>query len=319
MTTLKSNVGDSYSQIITPDDYNRIVTYEHLYIDVADRYLVKKIKELKVLEAEVVELGCGPARALQFVSQIEGINLTALDVDEGFLTYAREVMKNTSADIITADVETYKHHKEVDIFYSHGLHHHIEKGQKTHNYLKSVYQNLKSGGYYILIDEFVPHYATPQEREIRIVIWYAHVIAHAIRHHYLYLAQEESKILLDDLYEGRSAENIKSQEQIDLVLGRVETIDQAARDGKLEEAESLSKAFLVELEGYHNLEKHEDLTIDLSRGDFKISDQALKKEVEKAGFIIEEAKAFGHAKTIGSVSVYVLKKGANNELGETIS
>ncbi|MGN6671332.1 MAG: hypothetical protein ACTHJ4_07340, partial [Candidatus Nucleicultricaceae bacterium] len=177
----------------------------------------------------------------------------------------------------------------------------------------------KAGGYYILIDEFIPHYTTPQEREIRIVIWYAHVIAHALRHHYLYLAQEESKILLDDLYEGRSAGNIKSQEQIDLVLRRVETIDRAAREGKLEEAKALSNTFLLELEGYHNLEKHGDLTIDLSRGDFKISDQALKKEVEKVGFIIEEAKAFGHAETIGSVSVYILKKEASHEPGETIS
>ncbi len=319
MNLARTNIGDSYSQIITPADYNRIVTYEHLYIDVADRYLVKKIKELKAPGAEVVELGCGPARALQFVSQIEGINLSALDVDEDFLTYAREVIKNASINIIRADVETYKHLKEVDIFYSHGLHHHIEKGQKTRNYLKNVYENLKHGGYYILIDEFIPNYTTPKEREIRLVIWYAHVIAHAIRHGHDYLAQEESKILLDDLYEGRSVENIKSQKQIDLILGRAEIIDQVARQGKLEEAEALSKAFLLALEGYHNLEKHEDLTIDLSRGDFKISDQALKEEVEKVGFIIEEAKAFGHAETIGSVSVYVLKKGKSSETGETIS
>jgi SAM-dependent methyltransferase len=319
MNLVRTNVGYSYSQIITPADYNRIVTYEHLYIDMADRYLVKKIKELVIPSAEVVELGCGPARALQFVSQIDNINLSALDVDQDFLNYARKVVQNTSINIIAADVETYKHPQEVDIFYSHGLHHHIEKGQKTHNYLKNVYQNLKSGGYYILIDEFIPHYTTPEEREIRIVIWYAHVIAHALRHHYLYLAQEESKILLDDLYEGRSAENIKSQEQIDLVLERVVTIDQAARQGKLEEAEALSKAFLLGLEGYHNLEKHGDLTIDLSRGDFKISDQALKEEVKKVGFIIEEVKAFGQAETIGSVSVYVLKKGARHEPGETIS
>lgn len=319
MNTPKSNVGDSYSQIITPADYNRIVTYEHLYIDVADRYLVKKIKELKVPGAEVVELGCGPARALQFVSRIEGINLSALDVDEDFLIYARKVMKNTSINIISADVETYQHPQEVDIFYSHGLHHHIAKGQKTHNYLKNVYQNLKRGGYYILIDEFIPHYTTPEEREICIVIWYAHVIAHALRHQHLYLAQEESKILLDDLYEGRFAENIKSQEQIDLVLRWVETIDRAARESKLEEAKAHSSTFLLELEGYHNLEKHGDLTIDLSRGDFKVSDQALKEEVEKVGFIIEEAKAFGYAETIGSVSVYVLKKEESHELWETIS
>lgn len=308
MNNTKPNVGACYSQIIQPADYNRIVSNEHIYMAAADSYLVKKIRELAFPSVEVVELGCGPARVLALIREIEGIRLTGVDLDNQFLTYAQQVIKNSDTQIVMADIETYKHDKEVDIFYSHGLHHHIAKGTKTINYLKNVHKNLKEGGYYILIDEFLPNYSNQMERELKVVIWYSHVIANAIKNNYLYLAQEESKILLDDLYEGRTHENIKNQEQIDLVLASVEPIDKAARGGEVDQAELLAKEFLSKLEKHHNLDKHGDLTIDLSRGDYKICDSVLREEVEKANLIIREVKAFGPAETIGSVSIYTIKK-----------
>lgn len=308
MNNTKPNVGASYSQIIQPADYNRIVSNEHIYMAAADHYLVKKIKELAFPSAEVVELGCGPARVLPLIGEIEGIRLTGVDLDDQFLAYAQQVIKNANTKIVVADIETYKHDREVDIFYSHGLHHHVAKGTKTTNYLKNIYNNLKKGGYYILIDEFIPNYYTHEERELKVVIWYSHVIANAIKNNFLYLAQEESKILLDDLYEGRTHENVKNQEQIDLVLTSVVPIDQAAKNGELNQAEQLAKEFLSTLEKYHNLEKHGDLTIDLSRGDYKICDKVLREEVKMANFNIEDIKAFGSAETIGSVSIYMLRK-----------
>lgn len=309
MLNIKTNIGDTYSKIIHPAAYNQIVSNEHLYIASADKFMLKKIREYTFPGAEVVELGCGPARTLPLVSEVEEISLSGIDTDNEFLLYAQEVMKDSNTRIISADVETYQHDKQVDIFYSHGLHHHVAKGAKTQNYLRNVYNNLRNGGYYILIDEFIPDYETPQERELKIVIWYSHVIAHAIRHSHSYLAQEESKILLDDIYEGRANINIKSQEQIDLVLSSVDTIDQAAKNGDLEKAKKLSKEFLSALESCHNLIKHGDLTLDLSRGDFKICDKVFKEEARMASFNIIDVKAFGPAETIGSLSVYTLKKG----------
>lgn len=306
---MKTNIGGSYSQVIRPENYNQIVSNEHIYISSADQFLVKRIKELAVPLAEVVELGCGPARVLPLVRGIEKIKLTGLDIDSDFLDYARRIMKKEDICITAADIEIYQHDKEVDIFYSHGLHHHVSKGDKTINYLNNVWNNLKKGGYYILIDEFIPSYDNTQERELRVVVWYSHVIASAIKRNYNYLAQEESKIFLDDLYEGRANDNIKSQEQINLVLSRVEPIDQAARTGDLDKAQELSKEFLSELERYHNLEKHGDLTIDLSRGDYKICESILRKEIEKTRFSIESVKHFGPIETIGAISVYSLKKG----------
>lgn len=308
MTDLKSNVGDSYSEIIQPHDYNRIMTQEHLYIDVADRYILKTIREMGAESMEVVELGCGPARVLYWASKIEGINLTGIDADEDFLAYAQDKLKKTPVSVIASDIEHYQHPKPVDIFYSQGLHHHIAKGTKTKNYLTNIYRQLRSGGYYIVGDEFIPNYKNDEEREILIVVWYAHIIAHAIRHGHDYLAQEEAKTLLDDLYEGRQIKSLKNAEQISFTLSKVQAIDSCAREGNLKEAYVLAAEFLKALQLLHNLVPSNDNTIDLSRGDFKISDQAFRNEVEEIGFVIEAVKFFGPIETIGAMGVYRLRK-----------
>ena len=303
-----SNIGSSYSQIIQPEDYNRIMTEEHLYISTSDMYIAKKIKELTQPAAEVVELGCGPARVLSLISENQEINLTAIELDEGFLEYAKKLVKNPNVSFINEDVENYQHSKPVDIFYSQGFHHHIQKGQKTANYLKNIYDNLKDGGYYIISDEFIPNYTDDNDREIKIVIWYSHIIANAIKRGFSYLAQEESKTLLDDLYEGRTTANIKSPEQIDFTLSKVTAIDNAARGGDLETAITLAKEFLTQLESYYNITFHDDTTIDLTRGDFKVCESVLRKEAEMANFHVESIRSFGPIETIGAMSVYLLKK-----------
>lgn len=305
---LMSNVGASYSQIIDPKPYNEIMSKQHLYMALADQFAVNKIKELAIPSAEVVELGCGPARILSLMSEIEGINLTGIDLDREFLDYARSLIMKPNVQILEADVETYKHHKSVDIFCGHGVHHHIKKGIKTSSYLKNVYNSLKEGGFYILTDEFIPNYNNPKDREIKIVIWYSHIIAHAIKHKFTYLAQEETKTLLDDLFEGRTNKPIKSQEQIDLVLSKAVSIDEASRENNLEAAKRLAEEFLAELEIYHNLSSYGDATIELSRGDYKICESVFKQEIEEANFRIESVKSFGPIETIGAISVYTLRK-----------
>lgn len=303
-----SNIGSNYSQVIRPVDYNQIVSNEHLYMFASDQFLLKKLKEFTTPSSEVVELGCGPGRVLSLISNIEGINLTGIDLDGQFLDYARALVTKSHVKIIDADVENYKHHKKVDIFYSHGLHHHIAKGIKTFNYLKNTYNNLTSDGFYILIDEFLPEYKNQKDREVKVVIWYSHIIAHALKNNYLYLAQEESKILLDDLFEGRTVENIKSQEQINFVLSRVKSIDKASRQGSLGIAHQLAEEFLEALESYHNLASQGDITLDLSRGDYKICDRVFREEIESADFKIDHVQSFGSIETIGAVSVYILRK-----------
>lgn len=302
------NLAESYSEIISPEDYNRLMSKEHLYILAADQFIVETIKEEAQKGSEVVELGCGPARVLSLIAQIPDIKLTGVDVDSNFLNYSREVLKDTSVQLRYGNAEIYQHDKPVDIFYSQGFHHHISKGLKTTNYLQNLYNQLKSGGIYILSDEFVPDYQDENEREIRLVVWYAHIIAHAVRHNYYYLAQEEAKTLLDDIYEGRRKTNIKTPKQIEFVLSKVEEIDDLAREEQPAQAKNLAQEFLIDLEKYHNLSLYNDPTLDFSRHDYKICEHKLIEEIKNTRFQIKSFQHFGKIDRVGAMSIYILYK-----------
>lgn len=305
------NLMKSYSSIIGPEDYNNLMTNEHLYISTADRYIVRTIEKMaEDRSLNVVEIGCGPGRVTQSVAKIENIELTALDVDPVFIEYAKSILTpiNKNIKVISSDILAFKANKPVDIFYSQGFHHHISKGEETLEYLNNIYSQLSKGGIYILSDEFVPNYVNNQDRDIKLVIWYAHVIAHADRHGYKFLAREEAKTFLDDIQEGSQEHGVKSEEQIQLVLDHVQEIDQAARINDMVTANSYAQDFLIKLKKIFNLKLNGDITIDLSRHDYKICDIVLKEEIEKVGFSVEICKSFGPIDNIGGMSVYILRK-----------
>lgn len=304
----------TYSKIISPEEYNRIISFEHLYISASDRVIKELIDSYRPKEriAEVVEIGCGPARVLPLMAGIAGIHLTGVDHDSVFLDYAKQIVheKSLPVDLVHANITDWKLGKMIDVCYSQGVHHHIGKKIDTSRYLNNVVSQLTKDGVYILSDEFLPEYVTEDERKTKAVIWYSHVIASAKRLHQDYLAQEEAKTLLDDLYEGNEEfDEVKSQEQIRLVLDVCTAIDQEARNGSIQEADRLAKEFFADLAKKRNAHQHGDITIDLSRGDFKICDSVLRKEIQKAGLSVIEVRKVGPVDTIGGMAVYVLKKG----------
>ncbi|MBE9171493.1 class I SAM-dependent methyltransferase [Pleurocapsales cyanobacterium LEGE 06147] len=121
----------TYSQIISPEDFCKINTEQHLYISGSD----ERIKNLIIEESktrtvkEVVEIGCGPARILPFIGTIPGIKFTGIDHDAEFVAYARKKVQSTNIDVQVADAANFRKDTAVDIFYSQGVHHHIAKGK----------------------------------------------------------------------------------------------------------------------------------------------------------------------------------------------
>jgi len=301
----------TYSQIITPRDYNKIMSEQHLYISASDKFLSDVIsREVgDLIHAEVVELGCGPGRILGLIRNSNPhAKITAIEADKTFADYARNLSADLNIKIIIDDVETCKLNHLVNVFYSQGFHHHVSKERKTHAYLVNIFNQLVPGGIYILSDEFLPDYKNEDERERKAIIWYSHIIAHALLHNYDYLAREEAKTLLDDIYEGRSSPQIKSNAQIDFVLSQVTSIDAYARAGEIDKLSEAVTYFKRNLETHHNLKTGGDITVDLSRHDYKICESVLRPEVERVGFSIEQIKSFGPIKDIGAMSVYVLRK-----------
>ena len=72
-------------------------------------------------------------------------------------------------------------------------------------------------------------------------------------------------------------------------------------------AEELAKRLIEELK-QEKKEKVKDQTLKLSRGDYKICDKELRKEVEEVGFKVDKIIRIGPKQDIGAMVVYVLRK-----------
>lgn len=240
------------------------------------------------------------------------MRLVGFDHDKMFLERAIRVTDNTRTSIIQTDLAnlSLSEGEVVPIIYSQGVHHHIPKGEPLNKYLERVHQILTPGGVYILSDEFLPEYKDDADRLVKAVVWYPYIINDAQEHGYNYLAQEEAKTLIDDLNEGNEPDLIKTEGQIQVVLERVNAIAMAALRRESEEAERLASVLLSKLEKLKNYQPTGDKTVDLSRGDFKVSPSIFKQEVESAGFEVEDEDFAGPVETIGGMRIYTLIKAA---------
>lgn len=305
----------TYSSIISAADYMELMTKQHLFIAAADKEICRSTVERVLRGARnIVELGCGPGRLLKPLQSslkvFKDVKLSGVDLDPVFLEYARSIVDATRTQIIEADVRLFQPLEPVDIFLSQGFHHHVQKGDAVNDYLSNVRTQMSEGGVYILGDEFLPDYHDEEERRVKAVIWYAHIISNAIKKGHNYLAQEEAKTLIDDLNEADIPDSIKTQDQIQLVLKRVQKIEAASASKDLKNANKLAERLLETLACMRNYQATGDQTVDLSRGDYKICDEVLKEELEAAGLFVERVKHIGPIKTVGAMSVYTIKKTA---------
>ena len=122
-----------------------------------------------------------------------------------------------------------------------------------------------------------------------------------------YLAQEEAKTLLDDIYEGRTENFLKSDQQIKRVLEFAVYVDRITKKD-ITAAMNEALEFLIDLEKNENIMASGDKSIDLSRGDYKICEKVLLEELSSTNFKIIDKKEIGPVQTIGGMVVYVLKK-----------
>ncbi len=304
----------TYSKIIDPATYNALIAV-HLYIAAADKAICQIVAhDCGGKSKEVLEIGCGPARILPLLADAQYepfIHLTGIDHDETFVEYAKEVMKRTGTvtRVLLADATTYQHIRPIDIAVSQGFHHHVPKGEQTRLYLENIYRQLKPGGIYVVGDEFLPHYDTSEERLRRAVVWYSHIISHALYGKYEQLAVEEAKTLLDDLAEGTQEGVAKSDAQIKYVLDNIKNID---HDDKLPHYRKVNEQqvedFLAGVASLRSQQPQGTPSMDLSRGDFKVCHRVFCKEVETVGFEVIGVKTVGPIETIGAMAVYTLLK-----------
>lgn len=288
----------NYSQLISPEKYNELMSDQHKYIATSDKFIFTYLFDLirKFDSPNVLEIGPGPMRISFSILQTlwdsdTNFNFSILDIDPEFVSFNKKLIegKNLPIQIIEEDINTLTVHKKIDIAISQGFHHHISS-----EYLSNLYSIISDGGFYIISDEFLPNYTDKKDRKIKAIVWYSHIIANAFSGSNLELAREEAKTLLDDIADDKQV-NYKSEEIIDLVITNSTLIDQD---------EKLALELLIKIN--QNNTETSDPKMLLSRGDYKISHEVFVKQFQKVGFKCVSKKVIGNSK--GSLTVWVLQK-----------
>lgn len=283
----------SYSDIIKAEDYVRIMA-EHIYMKTADRLVADTATRLATPDALVLDLGCGPGRITRLIKGVK--RLIGVDIDKEFLDYAS--FNVPKAQFVQANLLEFRHDEQADVVVSHGLHHHIDS-----KYLAVVSQYVKTGGYYVLGDEFLMHYLDNTQRVRRAIQWYMHVIGTALKDSFFQLAEEEAKTLLDDILHGSSQHKNLSQVQ--------SVLEKAGSFCLLYERQDWRGVEVLIDELLGSLFAQESTTIQdipLSRGDYKIDHGHLVIQLKSTPFEIVGVQTVGPMNTIGGFAVYVLRK-----------
>jgi Methyltransferase domain len=288
----------NYSQLISPEKYNELMSEQHKYIATSDKFILTYLFDVvdKFKMPNVLEIGPGPMRISFSILQTlwdsdTNFNFSILDIDPEFISFNKELIieKSLPIKIIEEDINTLTVDKKIDIAISQGFHHHISS-----EYLSNLYSIMSEGGFYIISDEFLPDYVDEKDRKIKAIVWYSHIIANAVSGSNFELAREEAKTLLDDIADNKQV-NYKSEEIINLVMENSTLIDIDER---------LALELLVKIN--QNSIETNDPKMFLSRGDYKISHEVFQKQFQKAGFKFVSKKVIGNSK--GSLTVWVLQK-----------
>lgn len=303
----------TYSRIINPARYCEMLSHGHRYLAPADTALINFIhREMRRVKGcrKIVELGCGPGRFTRRLVEHESTNYTdfiAVDHDSEFIAYAQEQQGNNSLATpryVVADAITFDPGAPANIFFSQGMHHHIPKGAPTAMYLANVFKHLNPGGCYIVSDEFLAQDANTQ-RERKTVRWHCHIIYWALRDGNYELAVEEAKTMIDDL----AIPGTKSLEQIDLILRYAAKVEHTNHVYDFGIMETHYVDFLIaKLPELAQSVPSGTPTLDLSRGDHKISYKLFEEEVKNVGFVIKSTETFGPLYLFGGFSIYLLRK-----------
>lgn len=210
---------DNYSELIDPKTYHEIMR-EHLYIKETDNViydLILKRAKASSKKLKVCEIGAGTGALTKLVANIENIELIAIESDSRFFNILKDddSFKKKNIKLINQSFFDFEI-GDIDIFYSMGVHHHIEKGEPTKLYLDKIYNLLKDDGLYILGDEFIPDYKNAKERTLNLIIWFSHIIEDARKKGNNLLAQEEARTLYYDILGIEDYKN--SLEELELEL-----------------------------------------------------------------------------------------------------
>jgi hypothetical protein len=142
---------------------------------------------------EVLEFGAGSGLLTKKLIKLSDINLNALEPDERFREYFINVIPQNKINLLIDDpVEKYSRSNYYDFIISSFAHDHIKDGGLL---AQVLYDNLKSGGFYICGLELLRSYKDKHDYEKALEQWHGFVIDKALQAGNSHLVKSEEEAL----------------------------------------------------------------------------------------------------------------------------
>lgn len=304
-----------YADVIDGSEYT-LGLAEHVDIPQSDAGIAQTIRTYikynKIESPKILDLGCGPGRITKLVANSIrdfDYSVTGLDISEGFIAIANKNNTDEKITFINQDfIESDLDESSFDVIFLQGFYHHIDP-QERPVFLEKTKQLLKDGGLIILGDEYIPDYNTEEERVVNVAGLYAYVIASALRSNSPELAKIEAMNVVDDVCAGTDGAGHSDDNLRDYIYKQSATIYESifkngvqaeSYRGLLRETAQEIKKRSAELASTQE-ENHD-------RGDYKISIEKQKIDLEQAGFAHVETKRYGPVDWLGGMGLVICKK-----------
>jgi len=141
-------------------DINVLMRQGHVYVADVERLCLELLEQhcRRRASPRVLEIGCASGLTSQRLAELlPHATITAQEEYAPFAALARQRLSTTRVGLHEGSLATLA--GTFDVILSAGAHHHLPSG-----YLDEVKALLRTGGVFVLADEFCPEYSTAEER-----------------------------------------------------------------------------------------------------------------------------------------------------------
>ncbi len=126
----------------------------------------------------VLDMCCGTGNFANQISLVHPkIEVTGIDFNEKFVTFAKEKFGDLGWKFVSGDAVTYSFGTFFDFILMSSAYHHIEDGRKA-DFLSNARRHMRNTGDCLVCDNFLPDYSSKHGRESAITRYYMALAKH---------------------------------------------------------------------------------------------------------------------------------------------
>jgi 2-polyprenyl-3-methyl-5-hydroxy-6-metoxy-1,4-benzoquinol methylase len=190
------------SRYIDLDLYHEVEKTHPFYVEMIDEILgeIRKKYQKGKTRCKVLELGAGTGLMTEELAKLDFVDLDALELDSECCAILQQHTSQSGCNVIQGDAVTFSKPQHYDLIVSTFAHDHINYDQST-LFAKTIKQNLRKDGIYIMGGEIIPLFTNEESRAEALYKYHGFIINKALRDGHFEVAQIEINALKSGLHQ----------------------------------------------------------------------------------------------------------------------